>query len=80
MPTDVNLIWDSVPGAFAYHLQVSVEPNFWRNEVDMDNLRDLKKDVTGLIFGYTYYWRVRSSNAAGYSEWSRTWEFIVISG
>ncbi len=80
MPREVNLEWDAVPGAFSYHLQVSVEPNFWRNEVDLENLRDLKKDVTGLIFGYTYYWRVRASNAAGYSEWTRTWDFIVITG
>jgi Fibronectin type III domain len=80
MPTEVILKWDTVPGATSYHLQLSVEPNFWRNEVDLDGIENPQFDVPGLIFGYIYYWRVRAGSAAGFSEWSPVWTFIVVTG
>jgi hypothetical protein len=58
--------WNSVAGATAYHLDISTDPLFGTfvgtyNNLSVGNVTSLV--ITPLASGFTYYYRVRSSNA-----------------
>jgi hypothetical protein len=38
---------------------------------------DTEHQLTNLIHGQTYYWKVRSNTAGVASDWSETWSFTV---
>lgn len=62
-------------------LQVSVNPDMSSPFVDVVGLTGLTYEVTGLVSGETYYWRVRSKSAGGaYSAWTGIWSFTVGGG
>ncbi|WP_348823681.1 LamG-like jellyroll fold domain-containing protein [Flavobacterium aestuarii] len=59
--------WDTVSGATAYYLDISTDPSFSTyvtgyNSVNVGNVTSLI--ITPLASGFTYYYRVKSSNAA----------------
>lgn len=59
-------------------LQVSVNPDMSGPFVDVVGLTGLTYEVSGLVSGETYYWRVRSKSAGGaYSAWTGIWSFTV---
>lgn len=65
----VNLKWSSVAGAENYHLQIATDPNFKWLTVDNHFQKTISYDLTNLVPGKTYYWRVaavRNSNDATY--------------
>ncbi len=62
-------------------LQVSVNPDMSGPFVDVVGLTGLTYEVSGLVSGETYYWRVRSKSAGGaYSAWTGIWSFTVNGG
>ena len=73
----VTFSWTATPGARTYHLQLSQEPTFLRKDADIENVTLVSKTVFGLEHGYTYYWRVRAKNPAGYSNWSAVWKIVI---
>ncbi len=77
MPTQISFNWKQVDGATTYHIQVSLERNFVRRTADLEGIRGTSSTIQALVPTYIYYWRVRSKNPLGYSEWSPTW-FVVI--
>ncbi|MBI5324153.1 MAG: T9SS type A sorting domain-containing protein [Ignavibacteriae bacterium] len=76
--SNVSFLWEKIPYAGYYHLQVS-------NHFDMDNnslmlndslISDTTYNLSELHNGFQYYWRVSASNYFGKSDWSDVYSFI----
>ena len=79
-PVSVSLRWSHPALSTLSWLQVCADSNFG-NPLAYSNasLADTFAQVTGLTNGRTYYWRVASGNATGFSSWSDTWSFTTLS-
>ncbi len=77
LPTQIDFSWNVVDGATGYHIQVSLEPNFIRRSADLERVRETSATVRELVPTYTYFWRVRSQNPLGFSEWSEARRLVV---
>ena len=77
LPTFVMFQWAASEGARSYHLEISQEPHFLRKDIDIHSISRNEKPIADLVNGYTYFWRIRAYNAAGFSPWSDTWTFVV---
>jgi hypothetical protein len=77
-PTAVTLTWSTVSAASSYHVQVSSSISFSPLVAEDSSLATATKNLTGLLNGTTYYWRVRAKNSGGVSNWTDTWQFTVI--
>ena len=76
--TSPTLIWNVVPGADTYRLQVSTINNFTTTVYNDSTRTNISQAITGLAIGTTYYWRVNAKNAAGTSTYSAVWSFATI--
>ncbi|MDZ4699018.1 MAG: fibronectin type III domain-containing protein [Rhodothermales bacterium] len=74
-PDVLELQWNSATEAETYHLQVASDPSFSALIVDDEALNSIQYIVRDLEVGAIYYWRIRSSNGSGYSDWSETRQF-----
>jgi hypothetical protein len=75
----VPLIWDPVPGAAHYALQVSRSHLFVDNLIDVKN-RAAPKATLGLRGEGTFQWRVAAYDKNGVQgPWSQPWKFRVAS-
>ena len=72
------LSWNAATGADGYHLQVSTSSTFASPVIDDSTLTTTSRSVSSLVLNTTYYWRVRSKNAAGYSAFSLARSFKTI--
>ncbi|MBN2417313.1 family 10 glycosylhydrolase [bacterium] len=73
---DVVLSWFYPENASFYHLQLSTDSLFTANMlVDEDALTDTAFTLASLTGQETYYWRVRSGNGKGWSDFSSIWKF-----
>lgn len=77
-PTTLTLDWDTLTGADEYHLQVSESATFTNPLVDEDNLTETEAEVSGLLQGQSYFWRVRGSGDLGNGPWSPTFRFTTV--
>ncbi len=77
LPTTVMVGWEPAPGALNYELHVSMEPGLERRVAEM-TVNETRQSVRGLVNGYTYYWRVRSNNGLGSSNWSLVRKFVCV--
>ncbi len=68
-----TLIWGSVSGATQYEYQYSTSSSFVTYVNDY--VGDTSATLSGLNYGYTYYWRVRALDDTDFSEWSEVWSF-----
>lgn len=75
---DVTLDWNAANQATAYDVQVATDMNFNNIVVQGNNITATQFDVTGLSYQTTYYWRARSKNDLGSSNWSNVWKFYTI--
>jgi hypothetical protein len=71
-------MWKPAEKASIYDIQISRNSNFESIEVERKDLTTQFYDVNGLKNSTTYYWRVRSGNRGGSSEWSQPWSFSTI--
>ncbi len=71
----LELQWNTATAAELYHLQVASDPSFGSLVVDDEGLNSTHFTVRDLEVGAMYYWRIRSSNGSGYSDWSETRQF-----
>ena len=78
-PTEIEFKWNATANATAYHLEVALDADFFSTIASIDGIPATSKFVFGLVKSYTYYWRVRAYNPAGYSSWSGT-RYIVVYG
>lgn len=71
------LTWSYTAGAGEYSIQVSVDSNFTDNIIEESGITDSTYLVTGMTGQQTYYWRVKSGNIAGESDYSAAWSFTT---
>jgi peptidyl-prolyl cis-trans isomerase B (cyclophilin B) len=72
--TSKLLKWYTVSDAIYYHLDVSTDSLFSTFHTSID-IAAIAKNVSGLIMGNTYYWRVRANNGGHWSSYSPVWNF-----
>ena len=67
--------WSDVFGATKYHIQIDDNSDF--NSLVVDNDSRIASNFTwdGLAYETDYWWRVRSGNDCGWSDWSLVWTF-----
>lgn len=80
--TQALLQWADQSTTEKYQLQVSTKSDFSSTIVDIDDIEELTDDVvefdlSNLILGYQYFWRVRSIKGEIMSSWSEEWNFIT---
>ncbi len=66
----VRLEWTPVGYVNSYDLQISTDPQFSNIIVNETGRKSAVYDLVSPAQNATYYWRVKSSNDAGQSEWS----------
>jgi photosystem II stability/assembly factor-like uncharacterized protein len=78
---DVVLDWNAVTGGntgyIEYDVQLDTDPAFSNPENFATELVTAYKNSM-LLFGETYYWRVRAKDGNDISGWSEAWSFRVI--
>ncbi len=72
----VTFEWDEVFGASGYDLELSVDENF-ESSVSSFSTDNTEWDVSGLPMDYTFYWRVKATDASKEGPWSEVWSFTV---
>jgi hypothetical protein len=75
--TNPTMVWNAVPGADTYRLQVSTSNSFATTVYDDSTLASISHQIPGLTVGTTYYWRVNSKVAGGTSTYSTVWNFTT---
>jgi len=65
--------------ATTFQLQVSTDNTFATTDYDQSGLTSDTQSVTGLLFDTLYYWRVRTTDDEGTSDWSSTFSFTSAS-
>ena len=69
-----------------YRVQMDTTPLFFSPQLVQEDKAfistdpsnsDTELDVSNLLHGKTYYWRVRTSDGGNFSQWSDTWSFTV---
>ncbi|HRP03043.1 MAG TPA: T9SS type A sorting domain-containing protein [Candidatus Kapabacteria bacterium] len=75
---DVTLDWNAATQATAYDVQLATDNAFTNIVAHAEDITATDFDVTGLSYESTYYWRARSKNALGASNWSTAWSFNTI--
>lgn len=68
--------WSTVTDATAYNVVVDNNSDYSSPEIDTEVATTYYQAVTELAVG-TYYWKVRSKNAAGYSSFTGSWSVNV---
>ncbi len=76
--TNPLLVWSPSSGASTYRLQVASNPDFSPTTVDQSALSGVSQQLSGLVNGRTYYWRVSATGAGGSSPFSAPWSFATI--
>jgi photosystem II stability/assembly factor-like uncharacterized protein len=78
---DVVLDWNAVTGGntgiIKYDVQLDEDPGF-PSPVNFETEFLTAVKTSNLLFGGTYYWRVRAKDGSDISGWSETWSFRVI--
>ena len=76
IPESVTVVWQSLPLASAYHLQVSPDSAFASGLIVNDStITDTSRIVRGYAGLTKIYWRVRAKNGAGASPFSDPFSF-----
>lgn len=68
--------WSTVTDATAYNVVVDNNSDYSSPEIDTEVATTYYQAVSELAVG-TYYWKVRSKNAAGYSSFTGSWSVNV---
>lgn len=76
-PHSLILMWDVVPDANTYQVQISSDKNFNTIVFSESSIIDSVKFVNDLSFSTTYFWRVRATNAGGSSSFSPAFVFTT---
>jgi photosystem II stability/assembly factor-like uncharacterized protein len=75
LPSTISFLWFPTDGADYYFLQIARDSTFNDLIFSKDSIQSTTFEVSDLSFSTKYYWRVRSSNKDGFSDWSDVWDF-----
>jgi hypothetical protein len=75
--TNAVMLWNAVPNATHYRLQISRSDNFATLVVDNASISNTFYEATNLEKFTQYYWRVRAISEVGAGEWSAIWSFTT---
>jgi len=75
--TNATMLWNAVPTATAYRLQVSKDSDFSTTAIDRVDITNTFFQATNLEKFTTYYWRVRGISRVGQGYWSEAWSFTT---
>jgi M6 family metalloprotease-like protein len=70
LPSDPVLSWEICYQADSYEVEIARDNYFTQMVVHQDNVPDTFYHVTHLLPNTHYYWRIRSHNVAGYSNFT----------
>ena len=73
---EITLEWDEMTGAFEYIYEFCTDPNFTLPCMAISETNTANPQ--GVMFGATYYWRVKALHTTDTSDWSPTWSFEAI--
>jgi len=66
----LSLAWNAVTNATSYTSQLSTSSDFTTN--NESTTTTTSRDISGLDYSTTYYWRVKAYDGNNYSDWSTT--------
>jgi hypothetical protein len=75
---NVVLYWDRANNAASYELLVATTPTFDAPVIARSGITALSFTARNLADNMTHYWRVRSANGVGTSDWSETRWFTTL--
>jgi len=76
-PTIITLVWNSVPDAQYYRLQVSTSSSFPASGIYDSTFSTTARQINIFSPNVSYYWRVSALNAYDTSDWSNIWSFTT---
>ncbi len=77
-PISVGLTWNTLAGATAYQVEVSLSTTFGTTLFDETGDSTSGTSISGLFNATTYYWRANGVNLGGIGAWSSAWSFTTI--
>jgi hypothetical protein len=81
LAVNVNLIdtlkWESVLGIGQYEYQYAVD-SFFSVGLISGMVNDTVKEINGLSYNATYYWKVRANDGVNVGLWSDVWKFTTL--
>jgi hypothetical protein len=80
LPTSLQFEWNYGNGADFYTLEIATDASFTNIYTSMDQLPLHVMPTDNLSTNMSYYWRVKSINSYGESNWSEEWEFYTWDG
>ncbi len=78
LPRTPTFIWNRVPGATAYHLQIASDPGFVTLLYNDSTIVDSARTAGPFPYGARLHWRLRSKNTAGTSPFSVPRVFTIM--
>lgn len=76
-PSILSLEWEEVKDAKSYSLQISTDSDFSNLFLDENGIQTPSKLIEDLELDQKYFWKVKSVNEKGESDWSTTWSFTI---
>lgn len=77
-PFSANLVWNSVPFAETYNVELATNPFFIAGSVVQNaSVSVTNVQTVNLQAGTVYYWRLKTTNFCGQSDYSPTYAFQV---
>ncbi len=74
-PINLKLVWSEVSKAEAYRFQLATDSAFTNIIQNEKTIYVLYRNIYGLEFNKTFYWRVQAWNEAGEGPWSEIFNF-----
>lgn len=73
----IKLKWTPLGYAGKYQLQIASDYNFQKIITDIEGLTESFYQIDSVCANSTYYWRVRTTNISGTSDWPKTFAFFT---
>jgi hypothetical protein len=77
MPLAMTFDWNNANEADNYQLQIADDEYFGNLLHDISGITSSQRNISNLAIDKIYFWRVRSKNEAGFSNWSAKWKFTT---
>lgn len=74
----IRLVWEAVPGAALYDLDLSLQEDFSSYESRIRGIADTTWTLYSLAGSTTYYWRIRAVNDIGDGVFSAPYRFSTV--